>query len=64
MNGCTANGSKLYWERDGDSLVDDDVDVGVLLSEDEVICVRERLLELQAEGSVTVMSLALEVLHL
>jgi hypothetical protein len=44
VNGCTANGSKLYWERDGDSLVDDDdddddVDVGVL-SEDEVIWVR------------------------
>ena len=38
MNGCTANGSKLYWERDGDSLVDDDdVDDDTVVLEDEVI---------------------------
>ena len=27
MNGCTANGSKLYWERGGDNLVDIDGDI-------------------------------------
>lgn len=46
MNGCTANGSKLYFERDGDKFVDDiDIDddtVDVEVEEgvgDEVILV-------------------------
>lgn len=44
MNGCTANGSKLYWERVGDTLVDDDdsfdddtVEVVEEAKDDEVI---------------------------
>ena len=49
MNGCTANGSKLYWERDGDNLVDDDgdddddtVDVSEEESDEAISLRRER----------------------